>query len=189
MKSLAAAIFILILGGGCATRQRDFFYTLDAQPPGVRDSQASFDRQVTLRVTVPSIVDRGEMVLTTQDGIAVIDRERWAAPLADLMRTTLGQDIERRRTDVVVLPRGSEQPGVTLLQIAVDVDQVRARLGDQVSIEVHWRVIDARNGKSAVGRDVFVSPSSSSSYAGVASALSACIGLLADRLVKEIPGG
>jgi uncharacterized protein len=187
LKSLPLLICILALACGCAARQRDHFYVLDAQPAGSNESRTQFDRQIALRVTVPSLVDRGEMVLTASGSVTVLDHERWAAPLADLVTATLGQDIERRRGDVVVLSRGPDQTGIPLVKISVEIDQVTARLGDQVVIETHWRVTDTHTGKVSIGRDAFASSQRPQSYPDVAAALSTCIGLLADRLVGEIP--
>jgi uncharacterized lipoprotein YmbA len=187
MKLLPLLVCILALAGGCASRQRDHFYVLDAQPAGSNDSRTQFDRRIALSVTVPSLVDRAEMVLTTSGGVVVLDHERWAAPLADLVTSTLGRDIERRRSDAVVLPRGPDQAGIPLVKIAVEIDQVTARLGDQAAIETHWRVTDTRTGKVTIGRDAFVSSQRPQSYSDVAAALSTCIGLLAERLVREIP--
>jgi uncharacterized lipoprotein YmbA len=187
MKSLPLLVCVLVLAGGCAARSRDHFYVLDAQPAGSNDSRTQFDRRAALRVTVPSLVDRAEMVLTTSGGVTVLDHERWAAPLADLVTAVLGQDIERRRSDVVVLARGPDQTDIPLVKIAVEIDQVTARLGDQVAIETHWRVIDTHTGKVSIGRDAFASPQRPQSYSDVAAALSTCIGLLAERLAREIP--
>jgi uncharacterized lipoprotein YmbA len=193
LKSLPLLVCVLILTGGCAARQRDHFYVLDARPAGARESRNQFDRQVTLSVTVPSLVDRGEMVLATVNGVTVLDHERWAAPLADLVAATLSQDIERRRADVVVLPRSADQAGIPLTRIVMEIDQVTARLGDPVGIAAHWRVTDVRNGtdarsgKVSIGRDVFSSSQRTQNYTDVASGLSDCIALLADRLGREIP--
>ena len=187
MKSPPLLVCVLILAAGCAARQHDHFYVLDARPAGARESRAQFDRQITLLVTVPSLVDRGEMVLTTSSGVTVLDHERWAAPLADLVTATLSQDIERRRADLVVLPRSADQAGIPLTRIVLEIDQVTARLEDQVTIETHWRVIDARTGKVSIGRDVLTSSQRPQNYSDVASALSDCIALLAERLVREIP--
>jgi uncharacterized lipoprotein YmbA len=178
---------VLALAGGCVSRQRDHFYVLDAQPAGGQDSRTQFDRQINLRVTLPSLVDRGEMVLTANGGVTVLDHERWAAPLADLVTATLGQDIERRRGAVVVLPGSAGQAGIPVVSIVVEIDQVTARMGDPVAIETHWRVTDARTGKVSIGREEFASPQRPQSSSEVAGALSACIALLADRLVREIP--
>ena len=186
MKSLALIIGVLALAG-CASRQRDHFYVLDAQPAGSHDSRTQFERQINLRVTVPSLVDRAEMVLTADGGVTVLDHERWAAPLADLVTATLGQDIERRRGTVVVLPGSAGQAGIPVVSIVVEIDQVTARMGDPVAIETHWRVTDARTGKVSIGREGFLSPQRPQNYSEVAGALSACIALLADRLVGAIP--
>jgi uncharacterized protein len=171
---------------GCATRQPDHFYVLTAQPPAIRESAQRNDLQAALRLTLPSLVDRNAMVLATPDGVAVMEHERWAAPLADLLTTTLRQDIERRRGDVLV-SRWSADPGGSWVRIEVDIVQLSARRGAEVSIETQWRVTAAAH--TSLGRDVFVTPMQSDSYAAVATALSTCVGLLADRLVREIPPG
>jgi uncharacterized protein len=186
MTSRALLVCALLLVTGCVSRQADHFYVLDALPPGAGQPGAVFNRQITLRVSVPSLVDRAEMVLSTQNGVVVPDHERWAAPLADLMTTTLGQDIERRRPDMLVLPRSVEQARLPLVKIAVDVDQVTARLGDQVRIEVHWRISDTQTGTASLGREVFTAELHSSSYAAVADGLSSCISQLADRLAAQL---
>jgi hypothetical protein len=188
MKSLKLALSVLLLAS-CVTRQPDHFYVLDPQPAAIGTSRSQFDRQVTLRVTIPSLVDRAEMIIETSGGVSVMDHERWAAPLADMISGALSQDIERRRGDVVVLPKSADKAGIPLFRIAVEIDQLTARLGDHLSIGTHWRVTDARSGKEILGRDTFVSPQQPQSYAEVAAAFSACIALLADRLAGEIPTG
>jgi uncharacterized lipoprotein YmbA len=189
MKTSSLLLSCALLLTSCASRQRDHFYVLDARPVSAGESRTQFAQQVTLRVSVPTMVDRAEIVLIPPGGVTVLDHERWAAPLADLVTTTLGQDIERRRTDIIVLPRSAEQSSIPLFRIAVEIDEVTARLGGAVSIETHWRVTDARSGKVSLGREVFSSPTHPQSYTMVASALSDCIALLADRLVREIPAG
>lgn len=188
MKSLGSALLVLLLAG-CVTQQPDHFYVIDSLPTSVAAPRSQFDRQLTLRVTIPSLVDRGEMVIATQNGVTVMDHERWAAPLADMIGSALSRDIERRRSDVVVLPRSADKAGIPLIRIAVEIDQVTARLTDHLSIDTHWRVTDAKTGKETLGRATFISPQQPQNYADVAAALSACIGLLADRLAGEIPTG
>ena len=186
MKFLTLTLCILVLCG-CAARQRDHFYVLVAQPAAATESRTQFDRQITLRVTVPSLLDRAEVVLTAPTGVTVLDHERWAAPLADLVSAALGQDIERRQVNAVVLPRSEDQAGIPVIRMTVEIDEMMARLDAPLSIETHWRVTDTRTGKVSLGRDSFVSPIRPKNYVELADALSACIALLADRLVREIP--
>ena len=186
MKFLPLAFCVLGVCG-CATRQPDHFYVLDAQPAAATESRTQFDRQITLRVTVPSLLDRAEMVLTAPSGVTVLDHARWAAPLADLVTATLGRDIERRHVNAVVLPRSEDQAGIPVVRMAIEIDGMTARLDAPVAVETHWRVTDTRTGKVSVGRDSFVSTQRPKDYAELANALSSCIALLADRLVLEIP--
>jgi uncharacterized lipoprotein YmbA len=188
MKSLVFTLSMLLLAG-CVSRQRDHFYVLSTLPAATGPARSQFDRQVTLRVTIPSVIDRGELVVATTTGVAIMDHERWAAPLADMINSTLGQDIERRRSDVVVLTKSANRAGIPLVSIVVEIDQVNARLNAPLSIETHWRVTDARTGKEALGRDTFVSQQQPQSYTEFAAALSSCIALLAERLTTEIPTG
>lgn len=187
MKQFVLSVCIVCSTAGCATRQADHFYVLAAQPTDARELGARIDRQIMLRLTLPSLVDRNEMVLATPEGVAVMEHERWAAPLTDLMTTALRQDMEQRRADVMVLAGGrTAAAGVALIKVEVDVVQLWARRGVEVGIEAQWRVTDSGN-HSSLGRDVFVAPVHSDSYAAVAAALNTCVGQLAERLLKEIP--
>ena len=188
MKSFGLAFLSLLLAG-CVTRQPDHFYVIDPLPATAAAPRTQFDRQVTLRIAIPSLIDRGEMVVSSQNGVSVMEHERWAAPLADMINSALSRDIERRRSDVVVLPTSADKAGIPLVKIAVEVDQVTARLTEPLRIDTHWRVTDVRTGKETLGRDTFVSPRQPQNYAEVAAALSACVALLADRLAGEIPAG
>jgi uncharacterized lipoprotein YmbA len=187
MKLPLLLVCFLTVLSGCVSRQRDHFYVLEAHGPGALPSRVGFERQITLRISVPSIVDRPEVVLTTMSGIAVLEHERWAAPLAEMMTTALGQDIEQRRADVVVVTRGSDVNTTPLVTVAVEVVQLTARVGEAAALETRWRITDARSGKSTIGRDSFTSPTRASNYEGIALALSACLDLLAARLVTELP--
>jgi uncharacterized lipoprotein YmbA len=189
VKIIVLVVCFLCSTAGCVTRQPDHFYVLAAQPAEAHESAAPIRRQVVLQLTLPSLVDRNEMVVAAPNGVAVMEHERWAAPLADLMTTTLRQDLERRRADVMVSPYGrGAGAGVALVRIDVDVVQLWAQRGVEVSIEAQWRVTDSGN-HTSLGRDVFVAPLHSDSYAAVAAALSSCVGLLADRLAREVPAG
>lgn len=184
MKPLLTALGCLALLCACASRRPDHFYILSAQPTGASEARTAPATQVALRVTLPSLVDRSELILnTTANGISVLEHERWAAPLADLVTQTLGRDLERRRSDLLVAPGRSGTAAVTL---TVDLVQVTVRKGERASIEAHWRIIDTRTGGDSVGSGVFSAPVAQDDYAAVPQALSDCLGLLADRLMEQM---
>jgi uncharacterized lipoprotein YmbA len=138
-------------------------------------------------MSVPSLVDRYEMVLNTgSTGVIVLEHERWAAPLSDLMTQALAEDIERRRPDLLVAGRALAPASGASVKLAVNVVQMSVRKGDRATIETQWRMLDGR-GTEEAGGAVFSAPLGGDNYAGVAQAVSECLGLLADRLVARIP--
>jgi uncharacterized protein len=187
VRLLLPALCTMSLLGACASRQPDQFYILSVQPQGVTEARTTPATQVTLKLTLPSLVDRPEMILNTStDGVTVLEHERWAAPPADLVTQTLARDIERRRRDVLVADSGTDRSSGTAIRIMVDVVQMTVRRGDRASIEAHWRILDPHSAKTVIGGDVFSAPLGQEGYAAVAQALSDCLGLLADRLVAQM---
>jgi uncharacterized lipoprotein YmbA len=186
VKSVAAAACLCLLSA-CAAVRPDHYYILSSQPQGAREARTTPATQVILRVSLPSLVDRAEMVLNTADGVIVLEHERWAAPLTDLVAQTLAEDIERRRADLLVAGQGVIHPGETAIKVTVDLVQVTVRRGEHASIDAHWRILDARTAKDVVGGEVFSAPLARDGYAAVVQGLSDCLGLLADRLMAQLP--
>jgi uncharacterized protein len=187
LKALLMLVCTSSLLSACATSRPDHFYILSAQPPAAAEPRAAPTAQVVLKVTLPSLVDRPEMILNTSaDGVTVLEHERWAAPLPDLVLQTLGQDIEHRRSDLLVSGQGGIRPAAVPIKISVDVVRMTVRKGERASIETHWHVLDPHAGKDVVGSEVFSAPVGQDSYLALAQALSDCLGQLADRLVGQL---
>jgi uncharacterized lipoprotein YmbA len=187
VKALLTAVCALSLLSACATSRPDHFYILSVQPPGANEARTAPPTLVTLKVTLPTLVDRSEMILnTSMDGVIILEHERWAAPPTDLVTQTLARDLERRRADLLVVDPNVNRPSAADIKIAVDVVQMTARRGGRASIETHWRILDAHTGKDVLGGDVFSAPLGQDGYAGVAQALSECLALVADRLVGQM---
>jgi uncharacterized protein len=183
VKALSTAVCLIGVLCGCVAHRADHFYILSPQPQGASTARTEPLTQVALKVALPSLVDRSEMIVNTStDGIVVLEHERWAAPLADLMTQALARNIEQRRSDLLVAAYGTNAG----IKIAVDVVQMTVRKGQRASIEAHWRIIGAHGGTEVVGGEVFGAPLAEQDYAAVAQAVSECLGLLADRLVEQM---
>jgi uncharacterized lipoprotein YmbA len=187
MKALPIAAGLCLLGA-CATVTPDRYYVLSQLPPGLPEARTESATQVILRVSLPALVDRSEMVLNTSaDSVTVLEHERWAAPLAELTAQTLAQDFEQRRADLLVTGQGLIRPAGAAFKVTIDLVRVTLRTGKQASMDAHWRIIDTRTGMESLGGDVFSVPLPQEGYAAVARALSDCLGQLADRLVGQLP--
>ncbi len=192
MKAWASCLASMLVLSGCLTYSADHFYALSPQPERNDLSRpdllrTAFTRQVSLRLTLPSLVDRGELVLSSDHKIVILEHERWASPLVDQFSTTLGQDLETRRASLVITNRSLEQTTLPLSRISVEVVRINAERDSHVTIETRWRIVDSSTGNTSLGRDEFSAQMSASDYGQLARALSQCIAQLADRLLAELP--
>jgi hypothetical protein len=188
MALLPAACAAVVLLAGCAAAP-DHFYTLNTLPDAAGGAAAAPQaRHAHLSVTIPSIVDRSEMVLTTsRNGISIPDHERWGAPLSDQVANTLARDIERRRTDLLIGDRRFDQSSTAPVSIKVDIVQMTAARGGDARIEAHWRIVDANAGVDLLGGDSFASRVDGQGYAAVAQAYSEVLRALAAALAADVP--
>jgi uncharacterized lipoprotein YmbA len=168
----------------------DHFYTLSTQL-GKADAPAAgapraFDAQVILSTTVPPVVDRTEMLVhTSDDQVLILEHERWAAPLSELVAHTLARDIEQRRPAVIVGDRGFDQAATSAIKVKVDVVQLSARKAGHAVLEAHWRIVD--NNSDQVGGEIFTAPVNGDDYAAIARAYSVCLASLSDRIAEKLP--
>jgi uncharacterized protein len=168
--------------------QPDHFYALSTLPGTPPPPASSYATHVILTVSLPALVDRRQMVLSSaRDQVAILEHERWAAPLSELVAHTLARDIEQRRSDVLVGDRSFDQSGVPPIQIRVDVVQMSARRAGNATLEAHWRIVDPAAKSDEVGGESFEAPIGGEDYAAVANAFSSALGALADRLVAKLP--
>jgi uncharacterized lipoprotein YmbA len=187
VKNWLPRVCCLGLLSACATSLPDHFYILSAQPAAPSEKSTAPGTAVSLRVSVPSLVDRPEMVFnSTTAGVVVMEHERWAAPFADLVAETLARDIERRRADLMVDERGDSVAHAAAFKMTVAVVQVSLSRGGRATIETQWRIVDAGTGKDAIGEDMFSAPVKGDNASAAAQALSECLGLLADRLAAQL---
>jgi uncharacterized protein len=180
----AACIVASLALLGCAG-QRDRFYALSILPEAQPAPSSGYTTHVVLAVSLPPVADRRQMVIRTSgDQVVILEHERWAAPLPELVSQTLARDIERRRPDVLVGDRtfSSAEP----VRIRVDIVEMTARHGGQATLEAHWRVADAAANSDDVGGEVFAAPLDGDGYDAVARAFSADLSALADRLVLKL---
>ncbi len=171
----------------CVSQHADHFYTLAPLPNQAHESRNAFTTQIRLTVTIPSLVDRSELVVKSPAGVAVLEHERWASPLADQITTILGQDIEQRRPDSLVVSRPLARQDATTVAVVVQLVTLSIEKGARAVIETRWRV--QREGSEATqGRDTFEAPVTGAGYEDLTRALDGCVASLADRLVREWPG-
>lgn len=181
LSFIAATLAVL---GACASSP-DRFYTLRPLPSASEAAQPT--THVRLDVTIPSLIDRPEMVLETPEGgILILEHERWAAPLSDQVTEILARDIERRRGDLIVADRRFDRAGSQPILLKVDIVRMAAQRAGQATLEAHWRIVDAGAHVDQMGNSVLDTPVEGEGYAAIARSYSRLLGDLADKMVAGI---
>jgi len=128
----------------CAQPAPTRFHTLlpDWQAGAAPHAAAPGWSLVELRVPVQ--VDRPQLVLLAGDGtLAVVERERWLAPLGDELRAALEQDLQR------ALGPADAGPPAERWEIDVEVRRFESVLGAEARLEAQWTL--ARGGAAGEG--------------------------------------
>lgn len=93
-----------------------------------------------LPVGIPAQLDQQQMVVRSGDGsVAILDGERWVAPLGDELRAALSSALVQRLNtqDIAGLPRVADQ---NVLSIRVQVRRFDAWPGRSVQLEADWTI-------------------------------------------------
>jgi hypothetical protein len=148
-RQLAVVAALTVALGACGSAPATRFYTLVAPAstevsPSGASATGAFQFEI-LPVSVPAQVDQPPLVVRQGDqGVAVLQGERWIAPLGDEVRGALSADLARdfNAQDVSGLPTGSKP----VVRIKLDVRRFDSMPGSYALIDAAWSVRPLKGG-------------------------------------------
>lgn len=188
---LAAGALVL---AGCGHSPPSRFFTLAPAPSaspasGPASSRAAIAPVQLDAVHIPAAIDRPEIVTETGPArVQISGQDRWAAPLGEMMRRTLAQDLASRLPQgAFVFPEAPKPQGTRGL--VVTVLQLTASPDGRVDLQANWSLLDTGSRQAAGGDNLRLSATAGAGSAGQAQALSAVLGQLADHIADAIRRG
>ena len=169
--------------GGCRSGSTRIYALIPAAPA----SHIDVYHAPALRVdtlNVPASWDRAEILRPSAGALQISDFDHWAAPLAQMARQTLSDDLDQRLPPgSVIYPRLPKPSGA----LGVNVDILDFTIGlSQASMRVSWVIVpSARPPNAKRSTALLRSARSSGEPAAVAHAWSDLIGQLADRIAAD----
>ena len=138
-------------------------------------------------LTVPAVVDRPQFVLNQADNsVALLEQQRWAAPLKEQISSVLAVDLSRRLGDALVTAWPQTPPASTTFTVNVGVQRFESRMDQGATLEAVWQVLDARGVPVQSGRIAQQEAIQGSGYAALAAAHERAVGKLADDIAAAI---
>jgi uncharacterized lipoprotein YmbA len=186
MRLAAAAAFMMLLAG-CGSSPASKFYVLTADLAPQRGAAVAASTVALGRVSLPGALDRPQIARRRGGNeIVFADEERWAAPLDDMVRRLLADDLAAR------LPAGSSlvesaakpPPGITL---AVEISRFDADESGTVTLAARWEALGPNGRPLGPPREsTIVEPGAGSGAAAVASTMSRAVSDLAARIAAGL---
>lgn len=139
LRPLALSLATALVACGSAPTH---FYTLlaPAQTVAAAITPATFAIQVEV-VGVPVEADQAQWLVRTGPGqVAVLDNERWAAPLGDELRGAFIDELTRQ-IGARNLYEGTKHPNTPVYHIQIDVRRFESAAGQYALIEADWSIV------------------------------------------------
>lgn len=121
-------------------------------------------------VGVPESLDQPQIVIRKSgSGVAVLEHERWSAPLSEELRAALSSQLSRQlgTQDVAGLSLAAGQP---VLRIKVQVRRFDAWPGERVNLEADWSIVQSNDTKLRLSCRTALAEQAPGGYDGMVSA-------------------
>jgi uncharacterized protein len=180
---LAAALIIATVLAACRSSPPTRFFALT--PTDGQKITADGAVQV-VAVHIPESLDKQEIIRESQTGRVVgSNRNRWTAPLDELLREVLSRDLARRlQPGTVVLPDAPSPVGTR--RIVLDVLKFSGDTTGRVILAGGWSLLPPGSDIPLLTREVHLSETTDPrDYANQVTAMSRLLGLLADEIARD----
>lgn len=173
------------LSAGCGSSPPARFYTLSANATPATLASTLFI--AVGPVTVPSVVDRPEFVVTTSPNELKMDEfNRWAGPLQDNLSRAIAENLVAilGTPRVIVFPQAlASDPEY---RVAVEVRTFESVPGNSAAIDAVWTIRRAKDGKTQTGRTSVREKVADTSYEALAGAHSQAVVRLSRDIAEAI---
>ncbi|MBV8742843.1 MAG: membrane integrity-associated transporter subunit PqiC [Sinobacteraceae bacterium] len=139
MRLVAGGLLLLSWLAGCASAPVHY-YTLSSVPPAGSATPLQLTAPLGLeRLTVPTELDRMQLVRRLDSTrVQILDEHRWAAPLDDMMRRVLTEDLALRLGSGAIAEPNEPANGERRASLAVDIREMYGDVDCAVTLHAAW---------------------------------------------------
>ena len=182
----------LLLAGGCGHSPATQFFTLMPVRSDQPRSAAALNPVQVRVVHIPEMLDRPQRVVqSSPERLEIIEQQRWGAPLNDMVRRILTENLTARLPQGAVLAPEVPAPPMTH-GIVVYIEEFQPEPAGRVVLDVSWSLVDGAGSQHATSaatdpREMrrFEVTAANDPDAQVA-AMSRLLGQLADAIVSML---
>jgi len=182
--TIAAVSFLVVLAAGCASPVSRF-YTLSAT---TMPAAASSDVSIAVGpVSVPAIVDRPEIVVTTSPNqVRLEEFNRWAAPLQNSIARVVAENLVALLGAPRVMLSSQSLSADADYRAAIEVQRFESAPGEAITLDAVWTVSRIKDGKSQTGRTTVREVTQGNGYDALAAAHSRALARLSQSIADAV---
>lgn len=178
---IAAACLLI---GACSlfSRTKSEFYTLSSRPPSGPVATLQVPRIAIEGIELPPGLDRrGIVVHASATELEIRETEQWTSTLETMVLHTLAHDLAARLPEGTMVLPGQPRPEGAILPVSVMFDELAPGPEPVFVLDARWSA-----GGDVIRHERVEVPMASLESAEVATAMSAALATLADRIVAAI---
>ncbi len=180
---------IAVLAVACAGSPPMRYYTLTEVPASTRLTTTGNPVPVRLdRVTIPTELDRAQMIRRIDaTRLQIVENERWAAPLEDIVRRVLSDDLAARLPPDLVANPFEPAIGERRQSLSVDIEELYGDADCAVTLRAAW-VLKQPDSQSSRGTEEARIPAAAncSGPGAFPDAMSRALAQVSDRIAAAI---
>jgi uncharacterized lipoprotein YmbA len=173
-----------MLAAGCSSPPSRFYTLTAVATPSSATSTLSI---VVGPVSVPAVIDRPQVVVTTATNQVALDEfNRWASPIRDNFAGAVAQDLAAiLGTNRVTLSSQTLGEDVDY-RVQIDVRSFESAPGKYAALDAIWWVRRAKDGKLQTGRTSARETVEDGTYDALAAAHSRAVGRLSEDIAAAV---
>jgi uncharacterized protein len=184
LTATAALGILVVLAAGCASPASRFYTLSAANAPAATTSNLSV---VVGPVSVPAVVDRPQIVVTTgPNQVRPEEFNRWAAPLQNSIARVIAENLVAMLGTPRVILSSQTLGADTDYRAAIEVQRFESATGEAAILDAVWTVSRAKDGRSLTGRTTVQEVTSDKSYDALAAAHSRALARLSLDIADSV---
>jgi uncharacterized protein len=169
LTAAAVLCFLVGLAAGCGSTPASRFYTLSA---GAAPAAPPSNLSVAVGpVSVPAVVDRPQIVVTTgPNQVRLEEFNRWASPLQSNISRVVAENLVALLNTPRVVLFSQTLAAAADYRVAIEVQRFESAPGEAAILDAVWTVSRAKDSKSQMGRTTVREVALDKGYDALASA-------------------
>ena len=179
----------VLMLAACSHAPEIRYYTLSAEPVAKPIAASVSGRWVVDAVAIPDLLDRPQIVLHSgANQVDVLNDDRWAAPLADMIQRVVAANLSSRLGSQAVSDPGLPSSGAAR-GIGISILELTAGHDEQCVLDASWEIARTDSGeinRSAAHRGHYIAATHGTGPTQIVSTMSHLLGAFADDIAETL---